>query len=241
MKHTSLGPLDVVLAGGVDGDGGGEGPVVVLFHGYGAPGDDLVGLHRGLSVPREVRFVYPAAPLQLAGAIDLSAFGAGAPRAWWPIDLEALERALATGEPRGLGDTIPEGLPEAREAVSSMLDALERELSPSALVVGGFSQGAMLATSIALETSRPLAGLVVFSGTYLAPPVWRPKMASRAGLRALVTHGTHDPLLPFALSEALATDLTEAGLEVAFVRFRGQHQIPPVALSAFETLLREAL
>ncbi len=241
MKRAKLGPLDVVVAGGPDREGGGDGPVVVLFHGYGAPGEDLVGLHRGIEVAPEVRFVYPAAPILLDGGFDGGVFGGGAPRAWWPIDLEALERSLATGEPRGLGDAVPDGLPEARAAALGMLDALDAALSPSALVVGGFSQGAMLATSIALETDRALDGLVIFSGTYLAEPVWRPRMPARAGLRVLVTHGTHDPLLPFERSEALATDLARAGLEVTFVRFRGQHQIPPVALSAFATLLREAL
>lgn len=234
-----LGPLDVRIEGGTDQQGGGDGPVVVLFHGYGAPGDDLAGLHRGITADPSVRFVYPAAPLALQGGMDFSAFGGGAPRAWWHIDIVALERALATGEHRDLTRSIPEGLPEARAMACEMLDALAKELSPSKLVIGGFSQGAMLATSIALETDRALDGLVAFSGTYLSEPTWKPKMPARAGLRAVVTHGTHDPILPFALAQKLAEDLGAAGLRVSFVPFRGQHQIPPVALAAFGTLVGE--
>jgi phospholipase/carboxylesterase len=210
-----------------------------LFHGYGAPGDDLAGLYRGLDVDRAVRFAFPAAPHLLQGGFDFSAFGMGAPRAWWHIDIAALEEALATGQHRDLTRSIPEGLPEARAMACETLDALEKELSPSHVILGGFSQGAMLATSIALETERKLDGLVAFSGTYLAEDVWKPRMPKRAGLRAVLTHGTHDPLLPFALSEKLARDLTEAGLRTRFVPFRGQHQIPPVALAAFEQLVRE--
>lgn len=239
MKRTKLGPLDVRIEGGLDGEGSGSGPVVVLFHGYGAPGDDLAGLHRAIAVDPSVRFVYPAAPHALQTGMDFSAFGMGAPRAWWHIDLAALEEALATGQHRDLTRSIPEGLPEARAMASEMLDALTKQLSPSALVIGGFSQGAMLATSIALETERKLDGLVLFSGTYLAEETWKARMAARAGLRTVVSHGTHDPILPFALAERLAKDLAEAGLDTTFVPFRGQHQIPPVALAAFQSLVQQ--
>lgn len=237
MKLTKLGPLDVRIEGGLDGEGRGDGPAVVLFHGYGAPGDDLAQLHRAIRADPSVRFVYPAAPNLLDNGMDFSAFGMGAPRAWWQIDIAALEEALATGQHRNLTRSIPEGLPEARTAASEMLDALTKELTPSKLVIGGFSQGAMLSTSIALETDRKLDGLVLFSGTYLAEDTWRPLMSKRAGLRTMVSHGTHDPILPFALAERLAKDLAEAGLDVGFVPFRGQHQIPPVALAAFQKLV----
>ncbi len=239
MKLVKLGPLDVRLAGGTDREGGGTGPLVVLFHGYGAPGDDLAGLYRGLDVDRAVRFAFPAAPHLLQGGYDFSAFGMGAPRAWWHIDLAALEEMLATGRHSDLTRSIPDGLPEARAMACETLDVLEKELAPSHVILGGFSQGAMLATSIALETDRKIDGLVAFSGTYLAEDVWKPLMPRRAGLRMLATHGTHDPLLPFPLAQKLAQDLADAGLAVRFVPFRGQHQIPPVALAAFEALVRE--
>lgn len=238
MKTRRLGALDARVVGGSDREGGGEGPVVVLFHGYGAPGDDLVGLYRGLDVDRSVRFVFPEAPHALQGGFDFSAFGMGAPRAWWHIDLLALEEAIATGQHRDLTREVPDGLADARERASSMLDAISHELSPSHLVLGGFSQGAMLATSLALETDRPLDALVCFSGTYLCEDVWKPRMSRRAGLPVLLTHGTHDPLLPHALAERLAADMKEAGLSAELVSFRGQHQIPPIALSRFEALLR---
>lgn len=238
MRLRKLGALDARIVGGTDREGGGDGPVVVLMHGYGAPGDDLVGLWRGLDVDRAVRFVFPEAPHRLEGGFDFSAFGVGAPRAWWHIDLAALEEALASGRHRDLSRDLPEGLAEARALVVELLEAVEREMTPSHLVVGGFSQGAMLATSVALETDRHLDGLVVWSGTYLGESVWKPRMVARAGLPVLISHGTHDPLLPYALAERLANDMREAGLHVEFVSFRGQHQIPPIALGRFEVFLR---
>ena len=88
MREAIFGGLRVRITGGSDREGGrkGEGPTVVLLHGFGAPGDDLVPLWRVLDVPREVRFVFPAAPLPL----DM---GYGDARAWWLIDMERIERA----------------------------------------------------------------------------------------------------------------------------------------------------
>jgi phospholipase/carboxylesterase len=44
MRVLTVGGLKVRLAGGMDGSGSGKGPAVILVHGYGAPGDDLVVL-----------------------------------------------------------------------------------------------------------------------------------------------------------------------------------------------------
>lgn len=238
MRTSKVGALEVRLVGGTDGQGGGTGPLVVFFHGYGAPGDDLVALHGALNVTPDTRFAFPAAPIALGGSFELHTFGFGAPRAWWPIDIEELERALATGSAREMRTQVPDGLAEARAMVATTLELLVAELRPSHLVIGGFSQGAMLAMDVALETDRALDAVVLFSGTYLAERLWKPAMPKRAGLPVLLTHGTHDPLLPHALAEALAHDLVEAGVRAELVTFRGQHQIPPVALAKCEALLR---
>ena len=236
MRTQKLGPLDARIVGGSDRDGGGEGPVVVLLHGYGAPGDDLVPFHRVLDVPREVRFVFPHAPLSLGGGL----FGMMDARAWWPSDMAALEAALAEGRSRDLRSDVPAGLPEARAALTACLDAIQAELAPSALILGGFSQGAMLAMDFALHDPRPLAALTLLSGTFLSESAWRPRMAARAGQRALLSHGSHDPLLPFAATAELKDALVEAKWNVDFVPFRGQHEIPPVVQSKLAETIRAA-
>lgn len=236
MRTETLGSLRCVLAGGDDREGGGEGPVIVLLHGFGAPGTDLVSLYRVLDVPRGTRFVFPAAPLELAYA-----YGMGDSRAWWMIDMVALDAAIRSGTFRDLGKEIPEGLPEAREAVLGMLDAIEQRMRPSALMLGGFSQGAMLSLDVALHTDRPIASLALMSGTLLAEALWAPRMAARAGTPVVLSHGTHDPLLPFAVAEKLRDRLVEAGLEVEFVPFRGQHEIPPVVIDRVGALARKTL
>lgn len=236
MRLERLGGLQVRITGGTDGKGGGNGPVVVLLHGFGAPGDDLVSLGPALDAPIGTRFVFPEGPLSLS-------MGFGESRAWWMIDLEKLNRDLATGRPRDTSRETPKGLAEARERVVALLDELPHRLNadPKKIVLGGFSQGAMLSCDIALRTDRPFAGLVLLSGTLLSRNEWVPLMPKRKGLRVLQSHGSADPLLPFFLAEQLRDYLTKAGLSVEWIGFRGKHEIPETVLTKLGTFLRETL
>ena len=159
MRIAELAGLTIRIVGGIDGQGGGTGPVVVLMHGFGAPGDDLVVLAKMLRLPREVRFVFPEAPLPLPPS--MGGFG----RMWWPIDVERLERAMATGEPRDMRDEDPPGMADARERVVALLGELRRVfgVGPGGLVLGGFSQGSMLACDVLFRTREEVAGLVILS------------------------------------------------------------------------------
>jgi phospholipase/carboxylesterase len=232
--HTmTLGGLTARVTGGTDGKGGGDGPCVVLLHGFGAPGEDLVPLGQALRLPPDVRFVFPAAPISFS-------MGYGESRAWWMIDMERLNRAIMLGEMRDLSREVPDGLGAARERVVALLDEVERKLgaAPERTVLGGFSQGAMLSCDVALRTDRPLGGLCLWSGTLIAEHEWTPRMASRAGLKVVQSHGRHDPLLPFSLAERLRDLLTQAGLKVDFVPFAGGHEIPGAPLAKLAELVR---
>jgi phospholipase/carboxylesterase len=237
MREATWGGLRVRVAGGTDREGGGNGPVVVLMHGFGAPGDDLVGLWRVLQAPPEVRFVFPEAPMELPGGLW------GASRAWWMIDLDALQRAQVEGRPRDRRAEYPEGLPPARQAVVAMLDDMRAELGVGSerVLLGGFSQGSMLALDVALHDDRPLAGLVLLSSTLLAEDEWVPRMEGRAGLPVLQTHGQQDELLPFEMAEALHDRMRDAGMDVTWVPFRGGHAIPGPALDALQGFVGRVL
>ena len=104
---------------------------------------------------------------------------------------------MMTGRLEEVISEVPEGIADARASVIAMLDAYEREagVSGDRVVLGGFSQGSMLATDIVLRSRitgaagagpsvRPVAGLVVMSGTLLAAREWLPLMAERKGLPA---------------------------------------------------------
>lgn len=228
----------MVLAGGPDGNGGGDGPMVVLMHGFGAPGDDLVALAEHLRVPREVRFAFPAAPLTLEMGVPAEYAG----RAWWLIDMLELQHAVMTRDYATLTGRVPSGLTEARDHVVALLDALEKEhgAARNQLVLGGFSQGAMLATDVTLRAERPPAGLAILSGSLICRSEWLPLMKAGAGLPVLQSHGRADPVLSYEIAEELRKELSGAGLAVQFVPFNGGHGIPPAALDGLSQLVQRA-
>lgn len=203
---------------------------VVLLHGFGAPGDDLVALAQFIRAP--VRFVFPEAPLELGGLY-------GDSRAWWLLDLVRLEEELRTGKLRDRRGEVPEGLEAARSQVSRFLDQLQARyaIDPAHLVFGGFSQGAMVSLDVALHRATPPAALIQMSSTPLAESIWKPRMKQLAGVPVLQSHGRNDALLPFAMAELLRDDLKEAGANVAWIEFAGGHEIPPQVLDGVTTLL----
>src|SRR4051812_27621262 len=90
--HTQLGGLQCRILQGSEAK---PRSAVLLCHGFGAPGDDLVGLHEQLLLLAptlaDVRFVSPAAPL------SLQELGYGDARAWWMIDFDKIQ-ALNAGD-----------------------------------------------------------------------------------------------------------------------------------------------
>ncbi len=65
MRLDEVGGLKVRLAAGTDGQGGGNGPLIILLHGYGAPGDDLLPLAEAVSGPAGTRWIFPEGLLRL--------------------------------------------------------------------------------------------------------------------------------------------------------------------------------
>lgn len=239
MRMFSAGPLRVRAAGGDDRDGRGKGPAVLLCHGYGAPGDDLAAFARVIDAGPGARWFFPEAPL----SID---FGGGYEgRAWWPIDMEELQRSVMRGDLKSLQDRAPAGLETAREALAACVDELvAREgVDPKSLLVGGFSQGAMLTTEWLLSARPGVAGLCVLSGTIINAERWRDDLGAGAarGLAILQSHGAADTILPFALAEGLRGMLEGGGARVEFHGFRGGHEIPPRVVDALGAFARRCL
>lgn len=225
MRQARFDGIEVRLTGGEDREGGGDGPLVVLMHGFGAPGTDLVGLWRVLDVPRDVRFAFPEAPYEIPGM-----FGA---RAWWMLDLARAEQALAEG-PKSYADEVPDGMEPATDAVVGMLAALQRELgvADGQLVVGGFSQGSMAACNAAFTRDVNPGALVILSGTPVNLGAWKAGMPRQTEMPVFQSHGMQDPLLSFQAAEQLRDAMRRAGLATEWLPFRGGHEIPMPVLDA---------
>lgn len=209
--------------------------LVVLCHGYGAPGHDLVGIGAEIlstqpSLLGRVRFAFPEAPLPLPGMDG---------RAWWHIDIARFQKAAATGDIAKLLDEVPEGLPAARKMLLATVDELARScgVPMSRVVLGGFSQGAMVATDLGLRLEEAPAALAIMSGTLINRPEWTKLAAKRRGLHVLQSHGTSDPILPYTAALALHELLKDAGLLVDFIRFDGGHGIDGAVVDKLAALI----
>src|SRR5215831_5521736 len=149
--------------------GGAAKQLVVFLHGYGADGNDLIGLGREWAkLLPYAAFVSPHAP-EPCGAAPMG-------RQWFDLSLGDM-RMIAAGVKR------------AAPAVESFLDAeLKRHgLGPRALGLMGFSQGTMVALSVGLKRNPAPAAIVGYSGA-LATVEALPKNPSSAPAILLV-HG----------------------------------------------------
>jgi phospholipase/carboxylesterase len=213
---------------------------VILCHGYGAPADDLAPLGAELlqtdpAIEKNVRFYFPAALL------DLGPLGLPGGRAWWPLDMNRLVLAAQTGRWDELRSGLPAGLSTARERLTALVEAIctETGLPLSRVVLGGFSQGAMLSMDVALRLPGPVAALCLASGALVNEPEWTRLAGAQKPLRVLQSHGRQDPILPFFGAEALRDVLVRNGHKVEFIPFNGGHTIPWPVLHAFSRLLVE--
>ena len=200
---------------------------LVLLHGYGVPGDDLVYLAEQLKVPAGTALAFPEGPLALGEGPD------GA-RGWWPIDEATLRLGMLTGQTKLVAQAADGDRESVRLTLNAWMSALLREfgLHPEQVIIGGFSQGANAALDFLLYDDRPWAGLVFLSGTRLNGDELASRLPARAPMRAFVSHGRHDPILPLCLTEQLCRDFESDRWAVDLTIFDGSHGIPSEVVRA---------
>jgi phospholipase/carboxylesterase len=189
--------------------GGRASALVVLLHGYGANGDDLIALGDGWrrSLP-DAAFVAPNAPEMIPGM-----YGG---LQWFPLTLRdpgEYWRGVATAQP----------------ALDRFLDAeLARyRLAADRLVLVGFSQGTMMALHVGLRRAAAPAGIVAYSGLLAGPDQLR---ATKARPPVLLIHGEADDLIPVEALHMAREALAGAGTLVEWhVRPGLGHGIDPEA------------
>ncbi len=213
---------------------------VVLLHGFGAPGTDLVSLGEVLNVPSGTGLFFPEGPLDLGSQLGAGYAGG---RAWWPIDMAKLQVAMMTGQATSAAEGLAEGLERASTQVLALLDALQSKfgIQSERIVLGGFSQGAVACLDAVLNDSRAFAGLLLMSGTMVKPQSVAALAPRRPKMRALLSHGQFDPMLPFSVAEALRDLLTTSGWDLTWLSFPGGHGIAMEVIKAVSSVLPEWL
>ena len=202
--------------------GGRPSRLVILLHGLGADGNDLIGLapHWARSLPT-TEFLSPNAPFPC----DMAPYG----YQWFSSR-----------------DRSPTAVLAGVRAAAPFLDAFidnalaERGLYDGDLALVGFSQGTMMSLFVGLRRAKPAAGIVGFSGRLLAPELLASELRSRP--RTLLVHGTDDPLVPYESLAAAETALKGAGIPVETLTCQGiGHSIDEDGLRRGGSFLKDVL
>lgn len=124
------------------------------------------------------------------------------------------------------GDARP-GVTRSRRLLTALLDEQERAGFPTAqTVLFGFSQGCLMTLDTGFRYLRPLAGLIGISGYVHEPDKLLAELPPAATHQhALVTHGTDDPIIPFAAVREQINLLKADGLRVEWHEFVKAHTI----------------
>lgn len=177
--------------------GGMPRQLVVLLHGYGADGNDLIDLGRywAQALP-EALFVAPNAPEPCAE----NPFG----YQWFAL---ALDRTISRLT----------GVPASRGVLARFLDELwgQTGLSARDTFLVGFSQGAMMALHVGLSLPEAPLGIVSFSGALIPPEGFGDGLPARPPV--CLVHGDSDQVVDPALSREAAETLAAAGYDVSYL------------------------
>ena len=206
--------LDAIVRGG-DGP-----PSLVMLHGYGSNAGDWLQFEHKLQVPQQGRLVFPQGPLR----------GPRGSRGWWWLNIDG---HIPPGQRYPDFSTAnPGGLKVASSLVRKLLVNV-----PQPIVLGGFSQGAMLSAEIAFQTDQDLAALVLLSGTTVNEAGWAERFPGRRLMPIFIAHGRQDGVLPFATMERFQERLKATGVNVTWFPFDGGHDIPDAVIAALNQFL----
>lgn len=194
--------------------------LVIMCHGFGADGNDLIGLasHWQTMLPAAA-FAAPNGPQRC----DMSPTG----YQWFPI---------SRMDPAELEKGIESAAPLLNEFIDEELD--RHDLTPDKLALVGFSQGTMMSLHVGLRRAVAPAAIVGFSGT-LGMPDRLPEITARPPI--LLVHGDQDDMIPVSAMHGATSALGAAELTVQWHISHGiGHSIGPDGVSIAGNFLRDA-
>jgi phospholipase/carboxylesterase len=184
---------------------------------------------KSIRLPRGTRFIFPRGP-ESARRSD----GAPAGRAWWHLDLSLDMHKGVLGA--DLSAKKPAGIERAAQAVRALLTR-QGNRAAQPFILGGFSQGAMVAGQVAFVSEEPLRALVLLSGTLVDETLWKANYVRRKGLHVFIAHGRADPTLSFEIADRMRSEMAAAGIVVTWFPFDGGHETPAEVVTALNEFL----
>ena len=216
MQHSLSGPTRAPHAGGA------ASSLVIMLHGLGADGQDLIGLadHWAKDLPHTA-FVAPNAPQPC----DMAPMG----YQWFSLQDRSPE-------------TMLQGARDAAPGINAFIDQQldHRGLDESRLALVGFSQGTMMSLFVALRRARTVAGVLGYSGALIGAETLVREVTARPPI--MLVHGDADDLVPVAAMHAAVGALGAAELVVEWHVCQGVgHGIDPRGLSLGGAFVRDRL
>lgn len=203
-------------------------PCVLFFHGYGANAQDLSGFHT-LQLPVSCRWIFPNGFLKLG--VSHNAFGG---RAWFPLKMNG-----ANGRLYETDDSL-EYLDKHCQQLLTFIQSLH--LDSNQVILGGFSQGAVIALNLALKMNPPPLALIMMSGTlFPADVLYNEKQRFSTSGSFFQCHGTVDPLLSHSEAGKAHEFLRSLNWKGDFVSFEGGHEIPHAILLQVQEFISRKL
>lgn len=192
-----------------------EKALLVLLHGLGSDEQDLMGATDGIDRRFEIASLRAPIPYEGGGF------------AWFSLGWEENRIVYDSDQAK-----------ESMTLIGSDVAELSRELGIPAhrVVLGGFSQGAMMSLAVLLNDPGSLGGAVLLSGAVI-PELVPDESSPDALVPVLIHHGTYDPVLPVQLGRNVRDLLTSRGFSPAFREFPIAHGISPESLSDAEQWL----
>ncbi len=224
LESRRVAGLDLLVSPGDPG-----GMHIVLLHGYGASASDLASLSERFELTPRPTFVFPEGPLEIEFAPGFTG------RAWFPIDLGAIEEAFRAKRYDLVSKAFPSHIEQVRTQVHHLVQELD--IAPGKVVLGGFSQGAILSVECALHAPVSYGALLIFSGSMIHEVSWKRLAPLHLSTHFFQSHGKNDTILPYSLAQSLEKVLVEAGLKGRLHSFEGGHEIPEKILKSAEEFL----
>ena len=120
--------------------------------------------------------------------------------------------------------------------MAQLLQSASRQLgiSPERTVVGGFSQGGIMALSLLLTRPELMDAALVWHSRMLEQVLAAHSAPAAAlqGKKLWLSHGTHDDVIPLAQAQAIAKHVQALPVALSYREFAGRHELPPDELVA---------
>lgn len=193
IKEKLIGELKTIVVEPVNLNSDCSNNLIVILHGYGANMRDLLSLSENMGTDNSI-FAFPNAPFEFQLSYQQSGY------AWiFPPSMDP--------------EDVPESMLDSVEKLMGTLQELVEfyDIKSRNVILGGFSQGAMMSAVVGLVRPEIFKGVFMLSGMLLGEAYLASRMQSYTGQAVFISHGNFDSLVPFTHSKKTVAFLERYG------------------------------